>query len=85
MSRSERRTVSADGRTYTLRVRSGIRFSPPSGELVTARTFAHTIERTMGPKAQRPWDYLGDIVGAQAYERGAAGHIAGISARGSMP
>ena len=32
-------SVSADGRTYTFRIRAGFRFSPPSGEPVTAQTF----------------------------------------------
>jgi ABC-type transport system substrate-binding protein len=57
-------TVSRDGRTYTFRIRPGIRFSPPSPhrpaalrqspsavpETVTAETFRHTIERALSPK-----------------------------------
>jgi ABC-type transport system substrate-binding protein len=56
-------TVSPDGRTYTFRLRHGIRFSPPSPdrpaslrqppnavpETVTAQTFRHTIERALSP------------------------------------
>ena len=38
-------TVSADGRTYTFRVRPGFRFSPPSNQAVTAGTFRYTFER----------------------------------------
>jgi YVTN family beta-propeller protein len=42
--------VSRDGRTYTFRVRSGFRFSPPSNEPVTARAFERAIERTRDPR-----------------------------------
>ncbi len=42
--------ISADGRTYTFRIRPGFRFSPPSGQAVTAETFKATIERTLSPK-----------------------------------
>ncbi len=37
--------VSADGLTYTYRVRNGFRFSPPLQEEVTAATFKASIER----------------------------------------
>jgi ABC-type transport system substrate-binding protein len=39
--------VSAGGRVYTLRIRAGYRFSPPSGEPVTALAFRHAIERVL--------------------------------------
>jgi YVTN family beta-propeller protein len=75
---------SADGRAYTFTIRRGFRFSPPSNEPVTARTFQYTIERTLSPKIKSPGrDYADDIVGAQAYEAGKAGHISGVTARGN--
>jgi ABC-type transport system substrate-binding protein/tRNA A-37 threonylcarbamoyl transferase component Bud32/streptogramin lyase len=57
-------SVSHHRRTYTFRIRQGIRFSPPSPdrpasllqpasavpETVTAETFKHTIERALSPK-----------------------------------
>jgi serine/threonine protein kinase len=42
--------VSADGRSYTFTVRPGYRFSPPSGEVVTAETFRFSIERALSPE-----------------------------------
>ena len=42
--------VTPDGRTYTFRIRPGFRFSPPSGQAVTAETFKATIERTLSPE-----------------------------------
>ena len=45
--------ISADGRTYTFRVRDGFRFSPPSGEPVTAETFRYSLERALSPRSAR--------------------------------
>ena len=81
--------VSADGRIYTFRIRPGFRFSPPSGQAVTAETFKATIERALSPKLAsggRPnplVELLPDVVGATAYAAGRAPHIAGITANGS--
>jgi len=77
-------TVSRDGRTYSFRIRSGFRFSPPSNEPVTARTFKHTIERALS----KPFDgfadsLVGDIVGEDAFRAGKAAHISGIVTRGN--
>jgi DNA-binding SARP family transcriptional activator/ABC-type transport system substrate-binding protein len=77
--------VSADGRTYSFRIRPGFRFSPPSGEPVTAQTFRSTIERALsprlGPKGVAA-AFVSDIVGMAAFRAGRAPHVAGISAHG---
>jgi YVTN family beta-propeller protein len=76
-------TVSADGRAYTFIIRPGFRFSPSSGAPVTAATFKHTIERTLGPKlGAYPRTYMGDIVGMSAYQAGRTAHLAGVTASG---
>ena len=78
--------ISPDGRTYTFRIRSGIRFSPPSTEVLSARTFQHTIERSLSPKAgpiQAGLHAVGDVVGARAFNSGRAGHVSGIVAQGN--
>lgn len=79
-------TVSADGRTYTFRIRRGFRFSPPSNEPVTAQTFLHSIEReiatTSSDTGLDPW--VADIVGAQRFYAGKAPHVAGLSVHGSQ-
>jgi serine/threonine-protein kinase len=79
-------TVSHGGRTYTFRIRSGYRFSPPSGEPVTAATFRHTLERALSKKNRySAGPYLAkDIEGVAAYRQGKAAHIAGISAHGNV-
>jgi peptide/nickel transport system substrate-binding protein len=79
--------VSPDGRTYTFRIRPGFRFSPPSGQAVTAGTYRSTIERVLSPtigEGGRPnlaGLVLADVVGAKAFMAGKAPHIRGITAR----
>jgi ABC-type transport system substrate-binding protein len=77
-------TVSADGRTYTFRIRAGFRFSPPSDEAVTAETFRHTIERQIAtsPKDQGLDPYVADIAGARAFYAGKTRDVAGLSVHG---
>ena len=75
--------LSADGRTYTFKIRPGFRFSPPSDQPVTAQTFKDTIERTLNPRMDSySAQYLADVVGARAYMAGKASHIAGVTATG---
>jgi len=69
------------GRTYTFVIRKGFRFSPPSGESVTARNFAYAIERTLSPRLKSPYrGILPDVVGVSAYEAGRTKHISGVTA-----
>jgi ABC-type transport system substrate-binding protein/class 3 adenylate cyclase len=76
-------TVTDSGRTYTFRLRSDFRFSPPSNAPVTADAFGRAIERATNPRSL-PWvaEGLLDIVGASAYNAGRATQIAGVTARG---
>lgn len=72
--------VSADGKRYTFTVRPSFRFN--TGERLTARHFAHAINRTLllhGPGEQ----YVGEVVGAPAVSNGAAKTASGVQARGS--
>jgi len=75
--------VSPDGRTYTFRIRPGFRFSPPSGQPVTAATFKYTIERALSPVLGPDEPALAvasDIAGVPAYRAESSPHIAGIRA-----
>jgi YVTN family beta-propeller protein len=77
-------TRSADGKTYTFTIRKGFRFSPPSGEPVTAQTFKNAIERTLSPVMKSfAWTSLRDVVGVRAYRSRTAAHISGIVAKGN--
>jgi YVTN family beta-propeller protein len=76
---------SADGKTYTLTIRPGFRFSPPSDQPVTAQTFKDTIERAMDPRMKSGFGpEFSDIVGAAAFVAGKAPHISGIVVRGNQ-
>ena len=80
-------TVSADGRTYTFRIRAGFRFSPPSGQAVTAQTFRLLARARLLPKYGPGYpgmSVLSDIVGAAAYNSGRVSHVSGITVRGSQ-
>ena len=72
------------GRTYVFTIRRGFRFSPPTPEPVTARTFAYSIERATSPRLNSPPGafLLGDVVGMDTYRAGKAQHLAGVSASG---
>ncbi len=77
--------VSADGRTYTFRIRPGLRFSPPSGAPITAETFRASIERALAPGLgeRATGAYAArDIVGVAAYRAGRADHVRGLVATG---
>ena len=75
--------VSPDGRTYTFRVRSGFRFSPPSNEPVTAAAFERAIERALSPQlGSFGGSLIQDIVGAPDVAAGRSRSVAGVTARG---
>jgi peptide/nickel transport system substrate-binding protein len=70
--------VSADGRTVTVHIRRGVRFSPPVNREVTSADVAYAIERGANPNVATPYfsAYFFDIVGAS---RATGGPIPGIS------
>jgi peptide/nickel transport system substrate-binding protein len=69
--------IAADGKTLTVTLRRGVRFSPPVNREVTSRDVAYAIERGFNPNVANPYapGYYGDIVGA---EKAKGGPIAGI-------
>jgi DNA-binding SARP family transcriptional activator/ABC-type transport system substrate-binding protein len=78
-------TFSEDRRTYTFRVRRGLRFSPPSNAPLTADVIRDSVERALSPKlgSVRPGArFLRDLVGVQAYERGMREHVSGVRVHG---
>jgi YVTN family beta-propeller protein len=62
--------VSRDGLTYTFKLRSGFRFSPPSNQPVTAAAFKRALDRARNPKMQ-------------SFARTTLADIADVRARGS--
>ena len=74
--------VSDDLRRYTFTVLSGFRFSPPSGEPVTAETVRYSLERAIAEEGFCNYLLGGDVVGAAEFQEGNADHVAGISVEG---
>ena len=73
--------VSRDGKTYTFTVRKDARFS--DGKPVTARAFAHALERILTPAMESPLaPDFSDIVGAKKMLDGKATTLAGAVAKG---
>jgi peptide/nickel transport system substrate-binding protein len=68
--------ISADGRTYTLFLRPGLRYS--DGREVRASDFKFTVERMFTLNSGGSPFYT-DIVGAHQFARGRRAHISGIA------
>jgi peptide/nickel transport system substrate-binding protein len=69
--------IGGDGRTYTLTLRKGLKYS--DGKPVKASDFAYAIERLF--KLNSPGSpFYSDIVGAEAFAKTKQGGIAGIDA-----
>ena len=70
--------VSDDGKTYTLTLRTGLKYS--DGSPVKASDFAYTIERALKLNWGGKSFFTGYIKGAPAYDAGKAKTISGIKA-----
>jgi ABC-type transport system substrate-binding protein len=74
--------VTNHGRTYTFRIRTDLRFSPPfERQTVTAQTFRYTLERQITINSGFG-AFLGyEVVGASRFLKGKAPHVSGIRVR----
>lgn len=70
--------ISPDGKTLTVTIRRGVRYSPPVDREVTSRDVKYAIERGFNPHVANPYagGYYGDLVGAQS---ASGGPIPGIA------
>jgi ABC-type transport system substrate-binding protein len=76
--------ASSDGKSYTFTVKPGFKFSPPSTETVTAKTFQDVMLRDLNKKMASPSaGFMTDIVGAADYTAGKAKTISGITVAGN--
>jgi peptide/nickel transport system substrate-binding protein len=65
------------GKTYTIKLKPGLKFQPPVNREVTAEDFKYSFERMMKlPLAPAKYFYA-NVVGAAAYQNGKAAHISG--------
>jgi peptide/nickel transport system substrate-binding protein len=74
--------LSPDGRTYTFRIRQGIRYAQPYDATVRADDFVYAIERQFNPRSRThsPNPYAGLIKGVAEYAAGRAKTISGMGA-----
>ncbi|MES1239794.1 MAG: ABC transporter substrate-binding protein, partial [Chloroflexota bacterium] len=74
--------VSKDGKTYTFKIRTGMKFS--SGEAVTAKSFADAINRVASKELQSPGSSFIDVIqGADAALDGRSKTVSGVTANGN--
>src|SRR5204862_313471 len=75
--------TSADGKTVTIRIRPGIRYSAPlAGRTVTAPDVAYALTRDLEPRTGNGYAsaYYANIVGARAVLAGRTETLAGVEA-----
>jgi peptide/nickel transport system substrate-binding protein len=72
--------VSADGRTVTVRLRRGVRFSPPVDREVTSHDVAYAMERFFSANVGGPYpSYFRDLVGVPSKPTDGVKPIRGIT------
>jgi peptide/nickel transport system substrate-binding protein len=73
-------SIGRDGRTITIRLRRGVRFSPPVNREVTSRDVAYAFERFFSVNVAGPYtSYFGDLVGAPTAPTDGVQPIRGIT------
>jgi peptide/nickel transport system substrate-binding protein len=72
--------ISADGKTVTVKIRAGVKFSPPVNRVVTSKDVKYGIERGFLKTVNGPYvgAYMGDMTGLKAFQSGKAKDISGI-------
>jgi len=71
--------ISNHGHTYTFTIRAGLKFWP-TGQAVTAESFRDGVQRALSPGIDSisARDFMGDLVGAAAFENRRATLVTGI-------
>src|SRR3954465_6022673 len=73
-------TVSKDGKTVTVKLRKGVKFTPPVNREATSADVKYAIERDFLPQVGNGYAgaYWGDLEGLKPYMSGKAKEISGI-------
>jgi peptide/nickel transport system substrate-binding protein len=74
--------LSDDGRTYTFKIRRGVKYAPPADREVMAKDFVYAIERQLDPEHRSPNPYSRLIKGVDDFAAGKARRISGLRAEG---
>jgi peptide/nickel transport system substrate-binding protein len=73
--------ISSDGKTWTFRLRKGVRYGPPLEHVeITAQDFVRSFHRALSPAIESPFAafIFPDIAGADRYAAGKAASISGL-------
>lgn len=71
--------VSNGGKTFTFRLKDGIRFAPPVNREITSKDFVYALERLGTPSAGAQYAfYYNEIAGFKAFSEGKAKSISGV-------
>jgi peptide/nickel transport system substrate-binding protein len=72
--------ISDGGKTVTVKIKQGVKFSPPVNREVTSADVKYAMERDFNPAVGNGYAgaYWGDIIGSKAYADGKAKEISGI-------
>jgi peptide/nickel transport system substrate-binding protein len=72
--------IAADGKTVTVKIKSGVKFSPPVDREVTSDDVKYALERGFTPNVPGAYvgAYMGDLTGLKAFQDGDADEISGI-------
>ena len=73
--------ISQDGKTITIKIRKGVKFSPPVNREVTSKDVKYAIERDFLPQVGNGYAtaYWSDIIGSDQMKSGKAKEISGIT------
>src|SRR3954466_2718053 len=73
--------ISKDAKTVTIKIRKGVKFSPPVNREVTSKDVKYAMERDFLPQVGNGYAgaYWGDILGVDEYKAGKAKEISGIT------
>ena len=73
--------ISDDGKTLTVKIRTGVKFSPPVNREVTTKDVKYAIERAFTKTVNGPYvgAYMSDIDGVKDFQDGKADEISGIT------
>ena len=73
--------IAPDGKSLTVKIRTGVKFSPPVNREVTSADVKYGLERGFLKTVNGPYvgAYMSDIEGVKAYQDGKAKEISGIT------
>ena len=73
--------IAPDGKTLTIKIRTGVKFSPPVNREVTTKDVKYAIERAFTKQVNGPYvgAYMSDIDGVKEFQDGKAKEISGIT------